>query len=114
MAEGNIPYMFQVENVTNKVTFDVTVDTNYTFFYKIGSMVFYQIYFKESITANTVLATITDATIRPSRQFWNTITNKLNDAGSMIRMVIQNNGQFLTSANISETTSYATGYYILG
>lgn len=59
----------QVVNVTNKVTFSKSVNTNYTFFYQVGSVVYYQIYFNESIASGTTVATL-DNTLRTTKQFW--------------------------------------------
>ena len=98
----------QVVNVTNKVTFSKSVDTRYTFFYQVGSVVYYQIYFNESIANATTIATLS-SDLKTNVQFWY-LAGYANGGTTYKRVMI--NGNKISNIGAISQGDFVSGYFI--
>lgn len=98
----------QVVNVTNKVTFSKSVNTSYTFFYQVGSVVYYQICFNESIANGTTVATLS-SDLKTNKQFWY-MAGYSNSGTTYKRVSI--NGDKINVVGAIVQGDFVSGYFI--
>jgi hypothetical protein len=98
----------QVVNVTNKVTFLKSVNKIYTFFYQVGSIVYYQIFFNEAFANGTIFATI-DSTLKTNKQFWH-MASYSNGGTTYKRVSID--GTNIKNVGAIEQGDFVSGYFI--
>lgn len=104
----------QVINVINKITFTDTnaINFSYTYFYKYGRIIYFQIAFNTSLTDQKKIATV-DASISPiGNQYWLIIANA-SGGSSYARLNIKSDGWYIVTPNASVGSgAFVSGYYI--
>ena len=110
---GNVKFngtnVSTIEDITSQITFNVSVDSNYTYFYKYGNLVFFQVYFKTANASSTDVFTIPNS-IKCSKQRWFVIAPAMGGT-STARLSISGN----TASNVGATHSndFVSGMYII-
>lgn len=103
-----------VENISlTGVTWGITINSNYTWFKKVGNIVFFQIFVTGEISGQPTLATGLPTSVRPSTQVWFS-GSESNGGTKNPRLVINTNGQLdVLMVGGNATYIYFSGSYPL-
>ena len=103
-----------VEDISlTNVTWNKTINSNYTWFEKMGNMVSFQIYITENISGNFTLASNLPTNVRPSKQKWFEITNSMG-GNLTARLNILTDGSIgVLSGSTAIGNGFVSGTYFL-
>lgn len=95
----------------NTITWKITYNSTYTFFYKIGRVVYFQLYWGGTASTNTEIAVLPNSLKPLAAQNWFPIFNNLG--GSYYgRLNIQSTGSVSALCSTSVDYAYSSGFYI--
>ena len=102
----------EAENIDiSSVTWTKTINSQYTFFQKVGRIVYFQIYIQDTISTNGAITSNLPTSVRPSSQKW-FIGAQLNGGNVTTRVIVNGNEiSVIVPSNTSVVNLMVSGSY---